>query len=232
MDKVPLAESGMSVQDAIAGRRSVRGFLPDPVAPALIRHMLALASRAASGTNLQPWQVTVCSGARKAELTRRLLDAHDKGGEGHVEEYAIYPAAWREPYLSRRRKLGKDLYALLGIQRDDLTGRHRHFARNYEFFGAPVALFFTMDGDMGQGSWLDMGMFIQNVILAARSLGLETCPQQAFVKYHRIVKEVLEIPSDQIALCALALGYEDPAEPANRLVSERVPVEGFTRFLD
>jgi len=224
--------SGMTVRDAILGRRSVRGFRPEPVPRELLLDILRVASRSPSGTNLQPWKVHVCTGARKEALSERLVAAHDAGGEGHEEEYPIYPAEWREPYLSRRRGLGLGLYSLLGIGRDDKAARHAHFARNYRFFGAPVALFFTMDRDMEQGSWLDMGMFMQSVMLAARAHGLETCPQQAFVRYHRIVCEVLEIPPGERMLCGMALGYPDETEPANRLHTERAPVEDFVRFVE
>ncbi len=223
----------LSLRDALAGRRSVRGFRPDPVARATVADILALAARSPSGTNLQPWKVWVVSGARKEELSRRIIAARDEGNAEHGSaEYDIYPPQWREPYLSRRRELGKELYTLLGIARDDIAARDHHFARNYSFFGAPVGLFFTIDRDMGEGSWIDAGMFMQSVMLAARAYGLETCPQQAFCFYHRIVAEVVGIPGDEILLCGMALGYADDNEPANRLTTKRAGVEDFTRFVD
>jgi len=221
---------GLAVARALTTRRSVRGFLATPVARATIEAILALAARAPSGTNCQPWKVYVCTGAVKAALSRELVAAHYANDGTHVEEYAYYPRHWREPYLARRRKLGWDLYGLLGIAKGDRAATARQHARNYEFFGAPVGLFFTLDRDMENGSWLDCGMFIQSVMIAARAFGLHTCPQAAFTPFHRIVRRHLDIPDSEILLCGMALGEIDAHERANELNTEREPVQVFARF--
>jgi nitroreductase len=223
--------AGRAVAAALATRRSVRGFLPEPVPRATIEAILALAARAPSGTNIQPWKVYACSGAVRAALTDDLLAAHAAQDGTHVEEYAYYPRHWREPYLSRRRKIGWDLYGLLGIAKGDRAATSRQHARNYAFFGAPVGLFFTLDRDLERGSWLDCGMFIQGVMIAARAFDLHTCPQAAFTPYHRIVRRHLGIPDSEVLLCGMALGTIDPDAPANALETQREPVAAFTRFV-
>jgi nitroreductase len=223
-------DAGLPVARALASRRSVRGYLPTPVAQATVEAILALAARAPSGTNVQPWKVYACSGAVREALVAELLALHDAGGGGHVHEYAYYPPRWREPYLSRRRKLGWDYYGTVGITREDKAGMHRQHGRNYAFFGAPVGLFFTIDRDLERGSWLDAGMFIQGVMIAARAFDLHTCPQAAFTTYHAVVRRHLSIPDDEILLCGMALGVADAHAPENTLVTEREPVSGFARF--
>ena len=219
----------MDVLEAMTTRRSVRGFRPDPVPRETVEAILAAASRAPSGSNIQPWKVRVTMGAEKARLSRAIHAARD-AGEGTGREYQYYPREWREPYLARRRATGWGLYSLLGIGKGDRAATYRQHGRNYDFFGAPVGLFFSMDRDMEQGAWLDCGMFIQNVMLAARGFGLHTCPQAAFCDFHRVVRRELGIAEDQILLCGMALGHADPEEPANRLVTEREPVFGFATF--
>ncbi len=222
------------VDEVIRSRRSVRGFLPTPVPQETILEILDVATRAPSGTNTQPWKVTVVTGARKEALSRELIaTALDPARDTeHEQEYSYYPDKWVHPYLDRRRKVGCDLYGLLGIAKGNRDRMHRQFARNYDFFGAPVGLFFTMDRIMGQGSWLDYGMFLQNVMLAARARGLDTCPQAAFSKYHRIVASHLEIPEEQMLLCGMALGYKDGDKIENSLQTSREPAISFTRFLE
>ena len=222
------------VDEVIRSRRSVRGFLPTPVSQETILEILDVATRAPSGTNTQPWKVTVVTGARKEALSRELIaTALDPARDTeHEQEYSYYPDKWVHPYLDRRRKVGYDLYGLLGIAKGDREGMQRQFARNYDFFGAPVGLLFTIDRIMGQGSWLDYGMFLQNVMLAARARGLDTCPQAAFTKYHRIVTRHLEIPEGEMLLCGMALGYEDPDQIENTLSTERESASSFTRFLE
>lgn len=222
------------VDEVIRSRRSVRGFLPTPVPQETILEILDVATRAPSGTNTQPWKVTVVSGARKEALSRELIDtALDPARDTeHEQEYSYYPDKWVHPYLDRRRKVGYDLYGLLGIAKGNRDRMQRQFARNYDFFGAPVGLFFTIDRIMGQGSWLDYGMFLQNVMLAARARGLDTCPQAAFTKYHRIVASHLEIPEEQMLLCGMALGYKDGDKIENSLQTSREPAISFTRFLE
>ncbi len=227
--QVPAA--GAPIVQALVTRRSVRGFLATPVPRATVEAILAVAARAPSGTNCQPWKVYVCGGAARVALSRELVAAHYANDGTAVEEYAYYPRRWREPYLARRRKLGWDLYGLLGVVKGDRAATARQHARNYEFFGAPVGLFFTLDRDLEQGSWLDCGMFIQSVMVAARAFDLHTCPQAAFTPYHRIVRRHLAIPDEEVLLCGMALGAIDDAEPANALTTEREPVAGFTRFV-
>ena len=227
--------AGVPIARALASRRSVRGFLSVPVPRTTIEGILTLAARAPSGTNCQPWKVYVCSGAVRDALSEALLAAHDAaaaGAQEHEEEYAYYPKRWREPYLGRRRKLGWDYYTLMGIARGDRAATHRQHAKNYRFFGAPVGLFFTLDRDMEAGSWLDCGMFIEGVMIAARAYGLHTCPQAAFTPYHRIVRQHLAIPDAEILLCGMALGSIDETAPENALVTEREPASVFARFVD
>jgi nitroreductase len=220
----------LTVSAAIQTRRSIRAFLPKPVPQETLVELLQLAARSPSGTNIQPWFVTVVTGERKAKLSQALLAAHDARDPGH-EEYDYYPPQWREPYIARRRKIGLDMYGLLKIGREDKAQMHYQSGRNYDFFGAPVGLFFTIDRDMGKGSWLDFGMFTQNVMLAAKGLGLDTCIQAAFLKYHAIVEEILEIPAHQQLVTGMSLGYADPDAPVNQLETVREPVENFTRFM-
>ena len=220
-----------AVDRAIASRRSVRRFLPTPVPRSTVEEILAVASRAPSGTNTQPWRVTVLAGERLAALSRAILDAFDHEPEAHREEYDYYPVQWSEPYLSRRRKVGWDLYGLLGITREDKAGMHRQFGRNYRFFDAPVGLIFTIERALARGSWLDYGMFLQNVMVAARGRGLDTCPQAAFNRFHRVIERELALPATEMVVCGMSLGHADPDAPENRLATEREPVAGFARFL-
>jgi nitroreductase len=219
----------MDVLEAISTRRSIRGFRPDPVPRETIAAILAAASRAPSGSNIQPWHVRVTTGAEKARLSAALRAAHDAGEKG-AREYHYYPREWREPYLARRRATGWGLYALLGIGKGDAARMHAQHARNYDFFGAPVGLFFSMDRDMETGSWLDCGMFVQNVMLAARGFGLDTCPQAAFCEYHHIVRRALALPDHRILVCGMSLGLAEPDAPANRLVTAREKLESFVTF--
>ncbi|HEV7266317.1 MAG TPA: nitroreductase [Falsiroseomonas sp.] len=219
----------MHVLEAIASRRSIRGFRPDPVPRGTLEKILAAAARAPSGSNIQPWHVRVTIGAEKARLSTALRAAHEAGEKG-AREYHYYPREWREPYLARRRATGWGLYALLGIGRGDTARMGAQHGRNFDFFGAPVGLFFTVDRDMEIGSWLDCGMFVQNVMLAARGHGLDTCPQAAFCDHHHIVRRELSLADDRILVCGMSLGFADPDEPANRLVTAREPVEKFVTF--
>ena len=223
-----------AVDDAITSRRSIRAFLPDPVPRATLEAILAVASRAPSGTNTQPWRVRVLTGATLMRVSRAVHAAHEDPAErkAHVEEYAYYPREWTEPYLGRRRKVGWDLYALLGLTRDDKAGMHAQHGRNYLFFDAPVGLVFTIDRVMEQGSWLDYGMFLQNVMTAARARGLDTCPQAAFTQYHRVLARELDFAESEMLVCGMSLGWADMSRVENSLVTEREPVAGFASFLD
>ena len=226
-----LPDEGIAVANALLTRRSVRGFLPTPVARETVEGILYLASRTPSGTNIQPWKVYACTGRVRDALSAELVALHDAGGGGHAAEYAYYPKGWREPYLSRRRKLGWDYYGTVGLTRDNKPGMHRQHGLNFTFFGAPVGLFFTLDRDLERGSWLDAGMFVQSVMIAARAYGLHTCPQAAFTTYHAVVARHLSIPESEMLLCGMSLGHLDAAAPENALETERVPVAGFAKFL-
>lgn len=220
------------VDDAIRTRRSVRAFLPTPVSREEVAEILEVASRAPSGTNIQPWKMHVLAGEAKAELSRRILEAYDDPqiAETHTEDYPYYPEKWVSPYIDRRRKIGWDMYGLLGIGKGDRERMHEQAGRNYVFFDAPVGIIFTMDRMMREGSLVDYGMFMQNVMIAARGRGLDTCPQQAFSRFHRVIEEVLQLPDTERVICGMALGHADPDAPVNRLQTEREPVEGFAKF--
>jgi len=228
-----ITEAQAAVDAAITSRRSVRAFLPTPVPRPVIEQILAVASRAPSGTNTQPWKVTVLTGDAKARLSAAIHQAYDDPQERarHTEEYDYYPTEWAPPYVDRRRKVGWDLYGLLGIAKTDKARMHAQHGRNYHFFDAPVGLIFTIDRVMRQGSWLDYGMFLQNIMVAARGRGLDTCPQAAFTQWHRIIAEQLQLPAEQMVVCGMALGHADPQAVENRLETERAPVSEFTRFL-
>ena len=222
------------VDAAITSRRSIRAFLPTAVAREDIEAILEVASRAPSGTNTQPWKVYVLTGAAKERLSSEVLRVHNDPalGKQHSEEYSYYPRDWVAPYIDRRRKVGWDLYALLGLSRENKSGMHAQHGRNYLFFDAPVGLIFTIDRIMEQGSWLDYGMFLQNIMVAARGRGLDTCPQAAFTQFHKIIGEVLELPANEMVVCGMSLGFADRNRVENTLVTERVPVSEFTKFLD
>lgn len=221
-----------AVEQAILKRRAVRAFLPDPVDPALVRRLIELAARAPSGTNMQPWKLRVVGSQSRARLETALLAALEAGERPGAEEYRYYPERFREPYLSRRRKVGWDLYGLLGVAKGDTAGILRQTAANLRFFDAPVALMLTIDRDLEIGSWLDLGMFIENLLIAAQGHGLDSCPQAIFAQFHPIVRRELAIPEDEIVVCGIAIGKADPDAPANRLVPEREPIERFTTWLD
>lgn len=223
-----------AVDAAITGRRSIRAFLPQPVAREDIAQILQVAARAPSGTNTQPWKVYVLDGERKRQLSSAILAVHNDAEQAklHTEEYAYYPREWVSPFIERRRKVGWDLYALLGLTRDNKAGMAAQHGRNYEFFGAPVGMIFTIDRIMEQGSWLDYGMFLQNIMVAARARGLDTCPQAAFTQYHRIIGDVLGLPERETVVCGMALGYADPSKIENTLITDRMPVEEFVKFVD
>lgn len=220
-----------AVHEAIVSRRSIRAFLPKPVDRAMLEALLRMAGTAPSGTNIQPWQVHVVSGSARDRLSAALLAAH-QSGEPPRREYEYYPVKWRSPYIDRRRATGWGLYSLLGIEKGDREASARQHGRNYELFGAPVALIFTIDKDLEAGSWLDYGMFLQNIMVGARGFGLHTCPQAALANYPRIVKEQLGIGDDKILVCGMAIGYADPDAPINQFQPDRIPLEEFVTWHD
>jgi nitroreductase len=222
------------VDAAITSRHSIRAFLPTPVARDDIEKILEVAARAPSGTNTQPWKVYVLTGQARQRLSQRIAAVHGDPALAatHTEEYAYYPQQWVSPFIDRRRKVGWDLYALLGLTRDNKAGMAAQHGRNYRFFDAPVGFIFTIDRVLEQGSWLDYGMFLQNIMIAARGRGLDTCPQAAFTQYHRIIGEELGLPPNEMVVCGMALGFADPGKVENTLITEREPVSGFVRFVD
>ncbi len=223
MSKIP--DPTLDVRTAVIGRKSVRGFKPDSVALPLIQRILDDASRAASGTNTQPWRVHIAIGAARDRVSAAVTAAAQSEPQQH--EYNYSPAELPEPYLSRRRKVGFDLYGLAGIARGDLEGRKRQSLKNYTFFGAPVGLFFTMDRRLEYGSWLDVGMFMQNVMVLARGYGLETCPQAAWIYYGPVVHKALGIPDSEVLISGMAIGVPDWSIAENALETERAPSSEF-----
>ena len=221
-----------AVLAAITSRRSVRGFRPDPVPRTTIEAIISAAARAPSGTNMQPWQVHVLTGASKDRLTDAIMAERNEGGPDPKGEYAYYPATWTEPYLGRRRTVGFGLYKLLGIPRGDEAGARAWRDQNFRFFGAPVGLIFSMDRQLERGSYLDMGMFMQNVMTAARGFGLDTCAQAAFIGYHATIRRVLGLPEDRVVLCGMSLGWADPEAVANQLATDRAPLESYVTFAE
>jgi nitroreductase len=220
----------MHVDEAIQSRRSVRRFLSTPVPQEVIRHLLRVASRAPSGNNIQPWRVHAVCGEPLQALCRDVLQAASEAAEQHRPEYEYYPSQWVEPYLERRRQNGFALYEVLGIDRRDLQRREQQMLRNYSFFDAPVGLLVTLDRRLNTGSYMDLGMFIQNILVAARGQGLHTCAQAAFAPFHAVVRRHLPLREDDLLVCGIALGYEDTQAPENRLLTERQPVEEFASF--
>ena len=226
-----MKRDSLPADEAIATRRSVRAFLATPVPRATVEELLDLASRAPSGTNIQPWKVRVVAGEKRLALSRAIQDAIGRDGmDKYQREWNYYPQQWREPYIGRRRKIGWDLYGLLGIRKGDFEATERQHRRNYEFFDAPVGLVFTLDEDLEIGSWLDLGIFIGTLMIAARGRGLDTCPQAALANMHPVLRRELGIPENEIIICGMALGYEDKSAPENRLVTERAPASEFATF--
>ena len=221
----------LTVDDAISGRRSIRAYLDRPVPRDTIAKILAIAARAPSGTNVQPWHVFVVQGAKKSELTAELLSIA-AAGSTDTREYNYYPEEWREPYLARRRACGFGLYNTLGIGRGDKGRMAEQHQRNWKFFDAPVGLFFSIDSYLEKGSWLDLGMFVQSVMLAARGEGLETCPQAAFAYQPTAVKRIVGIPANHTLVCGMSLGFEDKNDVVNSFVTDREPVENFTTWVE
>ena len=220
----------LSVDEAITSRRSVRAFKFDRVPHDTVAHILEVAARAPSGTNMQPWHVHVLTGDALTSLSDAVLDAFWNEPEKHEASRLHYLEKNRDPYLARRRKVGWDMYGLLGIGKGEHEKTRAAQAQNYKFFNAPVGMIFTIDRDMGWMSWLDYGMFIQNICVAARGQGLDTCSQAAWAGYHDVVEKHLGLPDLQLAHCGLSLGYEDTTAEVNKLETVREPLEEFVTF--
>ena len=217
----------MKVSEAIASRKTVRAFRPDPVPRATIESILAQAARAPSGGNLQPWRVYVLLGEARDALVRRVADARKDKPMGERPEYHIYPLDLTEPYKTRRFRVGEAMYATMSIPRGDKTARLNFFSGNWAFFGAPVGLIFTIDRIMQQGQWCDLGMFLENIMLLAREHGLHTCPQEAWAVWHTVIRDYLAVPQNEMIFCGMGIGHADETHPVNALVTERAPLEEF-----
>ncbi|MBX3569144.1 MAG: nitroreductase [Rhizobiaceae bacterium] len=230
-ETTPQDSDARAVDAAIRSRRSVRAFLPTPVDETTIRDILAIAARAPSGTNMQPWRVYVLTGQAKSQIADAILNSGIRAEKANWDEYKYYPDQFFEPYQSRRRKVGFDLYGHLGIQRREVERMRAQHDRNFTFFDAPVGMIFTIDRRLNMGSWVDYGMFLENIMIAARGRGLHTCPQAAFAPYHNQIRPILGITPEEMVVCGMALGHEDTSKPENDLRTERAPLEEWVTFV-
>lgn len=221
----------MKVSQAVASRKSVRGFLPKPVAPDTIRRVLDAAARAPSGGNLQPWHVHVIGGEALEGLRGIMRERIAQAPAGEEREYDVYPRELVSPYRDRRFQVGEALYHYLGIPREDKARRLAQFANNFTFFGAPLALFCTVDRRMGPPQWSDLGMYLQSVMLLLREEGLDSCAQECWAMYPQTIGEFLSLPPERMLFTGMAIGYEDPEAPANQLRAARAPLEEFAEFI-
>jgi nitroreductase len=222
----------MNVRSALATRRSIRAFLDQPVAAGTIREIIERAARTPSGSNLQPWHVYVLLGPARDEVIRRVSAQLPSLPRGETPEYRIHPPNLCEPYGSRYFRAASLVYAALGIARDDVTGRERHLANNWRFFGAPVGLIFTIHRQMEPGQWADLGMYMQSIMLLARDYGLDTCAQEAWALWPKTLRACLAIPNEHMVVCGMALGFRDPIAPVNTFESERAPLEEYATVLE
>ncbi|MFM9829147.1 MAG: nitroreductase [Sphingomonas sp.] len=220
----------MNVSEAVAARRSVRGFLDTPVDPAVLHAIVTKAARAPSGGNLQPWHVDIVTGGPLARLKAIMAE---KTGSGALEvaQYEIYPQGLAVPYKDRRFQVGMALYGAMGIARDDHDARNAEFRRNFQFFGAPAALFCTVNRQMGPPQWSDLGMYLQSVMLLAVEAGLATCAQECWAIYPETVGAFLNLPPDRMVFCGMAIGYEDASASANALLAQRAPESEWLRIM-
>lgn len=218
------------VDQCIEGRRSVHRFLDTPIGESEVRDLLKVASRAPSGTNIQPWRVHALAGSAKDRLCTAMLKAHwERPGE-HDYGYKYYPDEMFGPYAERQRGYWDSFWGTHGVPRSDEETSRAVIAQNYSFFGAPVALLFTIDRGLEKGSWFDYGMFAGNIMIAARARGMDTCPQVSVAKYHKVIREVVGVPDNETVICGMALGYADRSARINTLVMGREPVERFASF--
>lgn len=226
------------VDQAITSRQSIRAYLDKAVDPQTIKDILHVAARAPSGSNTQAWKVYVLTGQKREEMIQRVCAAQlqifqqPELATQYKESFPYYAETWISPYIERRRENGWGLYGLLGIQKGDKEKMAAQLLRNYQLFDAPVGLFFTVDKAMGIGSKMDSAMMIQNIMIAAKARGLDTCPQAAWNHFHSIVLDVLDAPENEEVICAIALGYADPDALVNTFVTPREAVENFAVFLD
>ena len=222
----------MNVKEAFVSRRSVRRFLPDSVSKEKIENILEGAAFAPSGHNIQPWHVYVVQGKKKLSMTNSIIEAIKDGSAKEMKnEFDYYPTEWFEPFVSRRRAVGFELYNLLGIGRDDFEARDKQMQENFHFFGAPVGMFITMDRRLATGTFMDVGMFIQSILVGARGQGLHSCGQVAFTKFHTLIAEQLKFKENEMLVCGVSIGYEDTNAPENALRVEKLQYSDFTTFL-
>ncbi len=220
----------MRVSDAVNSRRSMRVFKPDPVPKTVIEWIIETANRSASNGNLQPWKLYVTTGKARERLSAAILAAIDTADHGPGGEYDVYPKEFAPVYDQRRKLVGKQLYTLLNVPRGDTAGMQKQFRKNFDFFDAPVGMILCVERGMGNGQWIDCGIFLDQLMLLAREQGLHTCPQAAFSRYQHVVRRELKIPDNQIVICGLALGHADPDVIPNSLVTERAPIDDFTTW--
>ena len=221
----------LDVHTAIRDRRSVRAFLDKPVPAALINEILDVARWAPSGVNTQPWKVAILGEATRKMIASKIIDAKNHNIPENPD-YHYYPTEWVEPYKSRRKACGLALYGALNIAIGETEKRKVQWYKNYSFFNAPVGLIFYLDKILCTGSWMDNAMFIQNVMLAARGVGLETCPQAALAEYPDIIREALALSNEYLIVCGMAVGYADWSQPVNQYRTERMSVDNFTKWYD
>ncbi len=217
----------MLVSEALRTRKTIRAFRSDPVPTKTITDIIALAARAPSGGNLQPWHAWVLNGAARDELVRRTAVERAANPRGEMPEYHIYPPDLTEPYKTRRFRVGEMMYETMNIPREDKQARLKFFSGNWQFFGAPAGIIFTIDRQMQQGQWSDLGMFLQSIMLLAREHGLHTCPQEAWAVWHRVIREYLQVPANEMIFCGMAIGYADETHPVNTLDSERADLNEY-----
>ncbi|MEC7831282.1 MAG: nitroreductase [Pseudomonadota bacterium] len=226
-----LSEKALTVSEAIDTRLTCRAFTNKLPSKDIIVSIIERAKRAPSGGNLQPWRMWVVSGEPledfKKDIAKKLKD--NPMGEG--TEYNIYPPNLKEPYESRRREVGRSMYEVLNIPKEDKAGRMKQFMKNFEFFGAPVALFFAIDREMQEGQWSDLGMFIQSIMLLAREEGLHTAPQEAWAIWYKTVNKFLNIPKELMLFCGMGIGFADENDPINTFRSKREDIDDFTDFI-
>jgi nitroreductase len=220
----------MDVFEAIESRKSIRAFTDQPVEKQILQKLLEISQRAPSGTNTQPWHVYICTGSVRQAITDDVLAQAAAGKASKYEDYSYYPPVWNDLHRDRRRGVGWGLYGLLGIEKGDREASARQGARNFKFFDAPVGLFITVDSYLGYGSWADAGMYAQTLMLAARGLGLHSCPQAAWIQFQEPVFRHLGIPGDQALVTGMSLGYADAGAIENTLVSEREDVANVAHF--
>ncbi len=220
----------MNVSEAIMSRRSVRGFLDTPVDPAVLRRIVETAAQAPSGGNLQPWHIDVVVGARLDELKAIMRTKLAEAPGGEPTEYDIYPRELPAPYRDYRFAVGEELYRALGIPREDKAKRLQWFAQNFQFFGAPVALFCSVAKTMGPPQWSDLGMYLQSLMLLLREAGLDSCPQECWAIYPATIRDFIGIPDDRMLFTGMAIGFKDDSAPANAARATRAPLADFATF--